>query len=141
MRILFAADGSAHTRRAARHLVRHLGWFRKAPKIELLHVHLPLPLPSASAVVGRAAVEKYYREESLAALKVAERVLDRAGIAYHASWRVGEPAAAIADAVRKQRIELVVMGSHGHGAFANFALGSVATKVIGTVKVPVLVVR
>jgi len=33
------------------------------------------------------------------------------------------------------------MGSHGEGALSNLVLGSVATKVIATVKVPVLIVK
>jgi len=33
------------------------------------------------------------------------------------------------------------LGSHGEGALSNLVLGSVATKVIATVKTPVLVVR
>ena len=47
----------------------------------------------------------------------------------------------IGDFVRANRIELVVIGSHGHGAFRNLALGSVATKVIASIDVPILVVR
>jgi nucleotide-binding universal stress UspA family protein len=33
------------------------------------------------------------------------------------------------------------MGSHGEGALSNLVLGSIATKVIATVKAPVLIVR
>jgi nucleotide-binding universal stress UspA family protein len=38
-------------------------------------------------------------------------------------------------------VELIVMGSHGHGALLNLALGSVATSVLKATKVPVLIVR
>ena len=37
--------------------------------------------------------------------------------------------------------DLIVMGSHGHGAIANLVLGSVANKVVALSKVPVLLVR
>ena len=33
------------------------------------------------------------------------------------------------------------MGSHGHGALGNLIIGSVATKVLASCKVPVLLVR
>ena len=141
MKILLAADGSEYTKRAARHLARHLGWFARAPEVHLLHVRPPLPYPRAAAYVGKAAVEKYEREESEAALAVAERVLRKAGIAYESEWRVGDVAATIRDYAKKNGIDLVVLGSHGHGALANLALGSVATKVIATSKQPVLIVR
>jgi len=36
---------------------------------------------------------------------------------------------------------LVLMGSHGHGEFANVVLGSVATQVLAACRTPVLLVR
>ena len=36
---------------------------------------------------------------------------------------------------------MIVMGSHGHGAFAGVVIGSVTTKVLATATVPVLVIR
>jgi nucleotide-binding universal stress UspA family protein len=33
------------------------------------------------------------------------------------------------------------MGSHGHGTLANLVLGSVATKVLASTRVPVLLIR
>jgi nucleotide-binding universal stress UspA family protein len=43
--------------------------------------------------------------------------------------------------VEKHDVDMVVMGSHGHGAFKKLVLGSVTTKVLAISKVPVLVVR
>lgn len=141
MKILLAADGSEYTKRAARHLVEHLGWFKRAPEVHLLHVRPPLPYPGAAAVVGKKAIQKYEREESEAALAVAEKVLDKAGIVYESAWRVGDVASNIAEHAKKHGIDLIVMGSHGHGAVAGLALGSVTTKVIATGKTPILIVR
>jgi nucleotide-binding universal stress UspA family protein len=140
MNILLAADGSAHTRAAARHLVKHLARFAVAPSIHVLHVHPALPYPRAAAAAGKIAIDKYYREEGEAALSVAERELRKGGLAYQASWRVGEVADEISGYARKHGIDLIVMGSRGHGALRNLALGSVVTKVLATVKIPVLVV-
>ena len=141
MKILLAADGSDYTKRAARHLVEHIGWFARQPGIHLLHVRPPLPYPGAAAYAGKEAVEKYQREESEAALAVAEKVLDKASIPYEAAWKVGDIATETGNYVKKNDIDLVVMGSHGHGAFTSLALGSVATKLLATLKVPVLIVR
>lgn len=141
MKILLAADNSDYTRRAARHLVEHLGWFSAAPQVHVLHVHPPIPYPRAAAKAGRAAVEKYLREDSEAALKVARKPLDKAGVRYEATWTTGNVAGEIERFVRKRGIDLVVMGSHGEGALTNLVLGSVVTKVLATVKVPVLIVK
>ncbi len=140
MKILLAADGSDYTKRAAHHLVEHLSWFAKPPEIHLLHVRPAMPYPGAAARAGKKAIEDYGRVESRAALAVAEKVFDKAGVQYQSSWTTGDISTAIANHVKKHGIDLVVVGSHGHGALANLALGSVATKVIASVKVPVLIV-
>lgn len=139
MRILLAADGSEYTKRAAKYLAQHISAFAQAPKVHVLNVHPPMPY--AGAGVPKKAVEAYQREECEKALAVATRELKKAGIDYKASWVVGDVAEEIRSFVKKQGIELVVMGSHGHGAFASMALGSVATKVLATVKTPVLIIR
>lgn len=141
MKILLAADNSEFTRRAARHLVKHLSWFSQSPEVQVLHVHPPIPYPGAAAKAGKAAIEQYLREDSEAALRVATKELDRAKVAYTASWVTGNVAASIAKFVKKHDIDLVVMGSHGEGALTNLVLGSIATKVIATVKTPILIVR
>jgi nucleotide-binding universal stress UspA family protein len=141
MKILLAADGSPYTEAAARHLVAHVGWFAKAPEIHVVHVQAPIPYPRAEAIVGKSAVHGYQKEESEAALAVAEGVFAKAGIAYRSSWSVGEVATELSAYVKTHGIELVVMGTHGKGALANLALGSVATRCIATLDVPVMVVR
>ena len=141
MKILLAADNSEFTQRAARHLVTHLSWFSEPPEVLVLHVHPPIPYPGAAAAAGKEAVERYLREDSEAALRKATKELDKAKVRYTASWTTGKVAEEIAAAVKKNKVDLVVMGSHGEGALSNLVLGSVATKVIATVKAPVLIVR
>ena len=140
MKILIAADGSPFTRAAARYVARQARLLKKKPEVHLIHVHAPLPY-SPAGVVGRKAVESYQREESEKALGVAERELDRAGVSYRAHWTAGDPARRIAAYAKKEGMDLIVTGSHGHGALASLALGSVATKIIALAKTPVLVVR
>jgi nucleotide-binding universal stress UspA family protein len=141
MKILLAADGSSHTKIAAHYLVKHLDWFAGTPDIHVLHVQPPLPYPRAEALVGKLAVRELQREESEAALAVAERELAVARVPYDSTWRVGDVAKELARYVKAEGIDLVVMGSHGHGALANLALGSVATKCLATLDVPVMIVR
>lgn len=141
MKILLAADGSEFTRRAARHLARHIGWFAQPPEVHVLHVHPPVPYPGAAARAGKSAIADYLRTDSEAALAVAEKELRKAGIAFEASWCMGDVAREIGAFAKKHAIELIVMGSRGEGALSNLVLGSVTTKVLATVKTPLLIVR
>jgi universal stress protein A len=51
------------------------------------------------------------------------------------------PAAAIVDYARTNRIDLIVLGTHGRGALAHLFMGSVAERVVRMAPCPVLTVR
>jgi nucleotide-binding universal stress UspA family protein len=145
MKILIAADGSPYTEKATRFVIDHRRTLAGDGELHLLHVKLPLPkglaVENARALLGDSAVNNYYKEEAEVALAVAEKPLRDAGISFQSGYSVGDIAEELQKYADKHGIELLVMGSHGHGALANVVLGSVATKVLAKSKVPVLVVR
>ncbi|MGH7393607.1 MAG: universal stress protein, partial [Candidatus Rokuibacteriota bacterium] len=47
----------------------------------------------------------------------------------------------IVRAAKSRRADLIVMGTHGRGGIAELFLGSVAERVIGSARCPVLTVR
>ncbi|HET6955543.1 MAG TPA: universal stress protein [Vicinamibacterales bacterium] len=51
------------------------------------------------------------------------------------------PAAAIVDYAKGERIDLIVVGTHGRGGMAHLLMGSVAERVVRTAPCPVLTVR
>jgi nucleotide-binding universal stress UspA family protein len=53
----------------------------------------------------------------------------------------GEPASAIIDYARKSKVSLIIMATHGRSGIMAWAMGSVATKVIQKINVPVLLIR
>ena len=55
--------------------------------------------------------------------------------------RAGVAFAEIVDYVRKEGIDLVVMGTHGRGGIEHILLGSVAEKVIRRAPCPVMTIR
>ncbi len=54
---------------------------------------------------------------------------------------VGEPYKKIIELAEEEKIDLIVIGTHGHKRLTHFLLGSVTEKVIRTAPCPVLVVR
>ena len=139
MKILLAADGSEYTRKAAAYLASHVSLLKEKPQVFVHNVHAPIPYPGVIATVGKKTVEAYQREEAENALEVARKELR--SIPCKTSYSVGDIAREIETFVEKNDIDLVVVGSHGHGGFVNVALGSVATKLVATLSVPVLIVR
>ncbi len=140
VKILLAVDGSKFTRHAVNYLTRHPRVFGPKPEIHLIHVRVPIP-GRAAVALGRDIVQRYYRTEAEKALAAARRMLERGGIRYRETVLVGDPGVEVARFARKGRFDLVLMGSHGHGALSGLVLGSVATKVLAHCTVPVLLVR
>ncbi len=53
----------------------------------------------------------------------------------------GEPETAIADAIKREGIQLLVMGAHGHSPIRHLILGSTTTTMVRTCQVSVLLFR
>ena len=55
--------------------------------------------------------------------------------------RPGAPAEVIVSTAQEHHCDLIVMGTHGHGTFTEFFVGSTAKRVIKNSPIPVLVIR
>ena len=53
----------------------------------------------------------------------------------------GHPVTIIVEQIKKENIDLVVMGSHGYGAIAGSVLGSVSQRVLQRASCPVLIIK
>jgi nucleotide-binding universal stress UspA family protein len=141
MKILFAADGSPQSLAALETLIRSFAYFRDTPALTLLYVHPPVPYKGAVATVGRDVVQRYYEEESEAALSGAQDALTARGIPFEVDKCVGNPAEEIAKRAEDGKYSLIALGTHGHTALANLVMGSVATGVVARSKLPVLLFK
>lgn len=140
MKILLAVDGSEYTKKMLAYLATHEGLFGTDNIYTILTVQAALP-PRARAAVGKEVVDKYYAEESEKVLGPVSKFLARHGIDAKSSWKVGHAGETIAKIADSGKFDLLVMGSHGHGALGNLVMGSVATQVLAHCGVPVLLVR
>ncbi|MEI6734197.1 MAG: universal stress protein [Comamonadaceae bacterium] len=140
MKILLAVDGSRYTKKMLAYLSTHEALFTKRNDYTVFTVQPTLP-PRARAAVGREIVDKYYAEEAEKVLAPVSKFLLRHGIDARSSWKTGPTGETISKLADSGQFDLLVMGSHGHGTLVNLVMGSVATKVLASCKVPVLLVR
>ena len=140
MKILLAVDGSAYSKKMLAYLATHDGMFATSHDYTVFTAQPALP-PRARAAVGKEIVDKYYADESEKVLAPVTKFLLRHGINAKSAWKVGPAGASIAKLAEEGAFDLLVLGSHGHGALANLVMGSVATQVLAQCKVPVLMVR
>lgn len=140
MKILVPLDGSDHSKAAVDFIASRDTLIGTEPQVVLLNVQLPIPV-RAARVVGKAACNEYYEMEAGKVLKPAVAALKKAGLEAEPSHLVGHPAEMIATAADKLGADLIVIGSHGHGALAGLVLGSTVNGVMARSKHPVLVLR
>jgi nucleotide-binding universal stress UspA family protein len=136
-RILLPVDGSAAALRAVDQVIKAAAGHKTQPVIHLLNVQAALP-----EFVSRAQLDAYHRDEGMKALQPARAKLDAAGLKYEHHIGVGEdPAQVIASYVKDKQCDQLVMGTRGLGSVAGALLGSVTTKTLHLVSVPVLLIR
>jgi len=141
MKILVAADGSRYTKRMLAYLAAHDDSFgSKDHRFTVLTVVGAIP-SRAAAALSKKIVQDHYAEEAEQTLKPIRAFFAKQGIDAEFTHRVGDAGEQIAEMARKGGFELLVMGSHGHGALARLVMGSVASRVLAICQVPMLIVR
>ncbi len=144
MRVLLAYDDS-DCARTALELTCSLPW-PAGSSVEVLHVLEPLPDLIGAPEVGlvsaeQADLEGDWLEAAHAAVDGAVERLRSSG--HVATGRVlrGRPASVIAREAEQRAVDLIVIGSRGHGQMDALLLGSVSTELADHAHCPVLVIR
>jgi nucleotide-binding universal stress UspA family protein len=140
MKALIAVDGSKHTKKVLAYLATHEDLLGATPEFLVLNVQPQIP-PRAANAVGREIVQDFYRSNAETVLSPVSKFLERHNLTYKTKFVVGHAAEEIINAAEGIKADIIVMGSHGHGSFGSFLLGSVAQKVLSSSHVPVLVIR
>lgn len=139
-RVLVPLDGSPFAEEAlgpAGELAEALG----AEVLLVRTVETPLPYSPVVGVPyrgmdpeGDLARAREYLESVADKLRAHAKAVDVYAAAGPASTTIGKVA-------REERVDLVVMATHGYGGLSRFVLGSVATSVLRRSDVPLLLVR
>jgi nucleotide-binding universal stress UspA family protein len=142
LKILLPVDGSPCAVRATQMLIEMIGWYREAPSIEVLSVHLPVPrVPNLGSFVSKEMIQKYYADECAAMLAPTLKLLDAAGVPYVSHALTGPIAETIVEKAKESGSNMIFMGTRGMSALANMALGSVTTRVLHLGHIPVVLIR
>ena len=140
MRVLLAVDGSKFTKKALAFLATHETLMSPDAELIVLNVQVAVS-PRVKTMLGAATVRAWHTEEAGKVLDPIRNFLSRHKIPFKASWVAGTPATQIAQAAKREKVHMVVMGTHGHGLLGRALLGSVAQRVVADVDVPVLLVQ
>jgi nucleotide-binding universal stress UspA family protein len=112
--------------------------------LAILHVLPALPLVG-DAYIAPTTYDEMLRAHRAQAEKSMERLVKRAraaGVRVTGTVLESGPVAdQIARFAKRQRADLIVMGTHGHGILARVVLGSVAERVISRAPCPVMTIR
>ncbi|WGG50936.1 universal stress protein [Rugamonas sp. DEMB1] len=139
-KILVPCDGSDNALRAVRHAATSA---RENPsiEIELLHVLDPMTFKSQAALLSPDELSRLCPDEANHVLQPARRILEEGAIPYRVRCRVGPAAGEIAAQVHESGSDGVIMGTRGMGQIASVMIGSVASRVVHLVDVPVTLVK
>ena len=140
MNILLAVDGSPYTKKMLAYLAAHEEMLGAGHTYTSLTVQPQLP-PRARAALGKEVVDRYYQEEGEKVLAPVGKFLGRHGVDARSMIKVGAAGETIAKVAQSGKFDLIVMGTHGHGALGKLVMGSVSTQVLAKCDVPVLLVR
>lgn len=140
MKILFAADGSKFTKKALAFLVNHESLVGASDEVVVLNVQVAFP-GRVKTMVGAATVKAYHLDETKKVLDPIEKLLKRHKLQFRVTTVVGSPATEIVRAAQREKANMIVMGTHGHGLLGRAVMGSVAQRVVADSDVPVLLVR
>lgn len=141
MKILLAVDGSPYTKKMLAYLGAHdelLGGGRNS--FTVLTVMPAMP-PRARAVLSKEMLDEYYNDEAAKVLEPVRKYLEQGGIMPTLQQEIGPAGETIARVAEEGKYDLVIMGTHGHGALGRLVMGSVSTQVLANCSVPVLLIR
>ena len=138
-KILVPLDGSELSEAILDHVVTIAKGCQVAEVI-LIRVREPLDNSVRATLDPEIAEEldQAYNDEAAGYLKKIASKLDKKGVSVKIEVLEGNPAEEIIKYSKEDKIELIVMSTHGRSGFSRLVFGSVANKVLRQTEVPVL---
>ena len=140
MKILFAADGSTFTKKALTFLVNNQALIGEGDELVVVHVQDVISA-QIERKLGSAEVTAYQAKQADAVLKPIKKFLDKHAVKYRCVWQVGSATSQIIATSKREHVQMIVMGTHGHGLLSRMFMGRVAQKVLVESDIPVLLIK
>jgi len=139
-KILVATDASEYSRRALKTALEIARTFNA--EVELLFVtYIREAYWGYNVAYGILVPQEQIDEAGELALEATLEGIDVSDVSLRRKKVQGYPASVILEEIIKEKIDLVVMGSHGYGPIAGPVLGSVSQRVVQRAECPVLIVK
>jgi nucleotide-binding universal stress UspA family protein len=140
-KILAPLDGSELSECTLDH-VSAIGSGCQVPEVILLQVIEPLQTAAAIEIPETFAntLSKQRKKDAGDYLRKAVERIKRSGLKVETAIANGEPADEILKYAEKNKVDLIVMSTHGRSGIVRWAMGSVAEKIVRHSPVPVLTV-
>ena len=126
----------------SRHVLHQAAWLARRFHAEMILLHVVPPLNYPAGVL-EGGHEITARDLHAHIVQQSQKELDETlrpeleGIAVTRMLLRGDPAQEIVKTARDRNVDLIVMSTHGHGAFYRFLLGSVTAKILHESPCPV----
>ncbi|ALK92044.1 universal stress protein [Limnohabitans sp. 103DPR2] len=141
MKILVATDGSKASEGAVKYAARLFKSFSANSHITVITVQDDSSLRFFKKHTPKGAVEDYLREVADKNLAWAVKYLNKIKLPHDMAIRYGHPSEQIINEAKAGKFDMIVMGTKGRSSWSDTAIGSVAQRVVGTSKTPVLLVK
>lgn len=138
--ILVPVDGSESATRAVKAAVKAMDQVDGAV-LHIVTVHPPIVSGNVTRFFSAEAIQDYYDDEGRNALRPAKTLLDESGVPYQEKVLVGPVAQTIAEYAKKNQCDVIIMGTRGLGTVSGLLLGSITTKVLSLVDIPVMLIK
>jgi len=141
MKILIPVDGSKPSVNAVKHVVGLVKDLRSKSAVTLLSVHDDSGLNHVRRFLPNDQIEDYLRDLSEKQLKPVQKILNDADVLHTCVIKRGHVPEEIVALAKKEKFDLIVMGTKGRGGLMDALVGSVAQRVVGSAKQPVLLIK
>jgi nucleotide-binding universal stress UspA family protein len=138
-KILVPVDGSDNSYRAldaALFLSEKLG-----SNITVIHVMEDVPVLYIESQKLLSELLENYKKEKQDILSKCSEIATKKGETIKTVLLQGNPASIILDFSKKEKYDIVIMGSRGMGKFKEIILGSVSSKIVHHSSCPVMLIR